>query len=176
MTGTATEYTLRQLLAELEAPTLPTDAATQTTLATLATDAKLELVRLLLVSLDGTDFATQTTLSDLLTELQLKADLTETQPVSVADWPGTPAIYNVPMTNADQEYSQALPSNTRKFLIKCRTSFAIKLSFTAEASGTTYLTVPADMAYWEDQINDAAITLYFQCATAAKVAEIVAWS
>lgn len=33
------------------------------------------------------DFATQTTLASLLTELQLKADLTETQPVSVASLP-----------------------------------------------------------------------------------------
>jgi hypothetical protein len=38
-------------------------------------------------SLDGKDFATQTTLAALLTELQLKADLTETQPVSAAALP-----------------------------------------------------------------------------------------
>ena len=105
------------------------------------------------------------------TEYTLRQILAE-----VDDWPGTPVIYNVTMTTADTEYSQALPANTRKFLIKCRTSFAIKLSFTSGQSGTTYLTVPADMTYWEDQINVASITLYLQCATAAQVAEIVAWS
>lgn len=54
---------------------LPSDAATQTTLALIKAktdnlDALLSLV------------ATQATLASLLTELQLKADLTETQPVS----------------------------------------------------------------------------------------------
>jgi len=37
-----------------------------------------------LVTLNAKDFATQTTLAALLTELELKADLTETQPVSIA--------------------------------------------------------------------------------------------
>jgi hypothetical protein len=53
----------------------------------LSTEATLELVRLLLVSVDGKDFATQTTLAAVLTELQLKADLSETQPVSAASLP-----------------------------------------------------------------------------------------
>jgi len=66
---------------------LPAGAATEATLATLATEAKLELVRLLLVSLAAEDFATETTLNLLLTELALKADLTETQPVSAAALP-----------------------------------------------------------------------------------------
>lgn len=51
------------------------DFATQTTLAALLTAFNAE------------DFASQTTLAALLTELQLKADLTETQPVSVASLP-----------------------------------------------------------------------------------------
>lgn len=38
-------------------------------------------------TLNAKDFATQTTLAALLTELQLKADLTETQPVSAASLP-----------------------------------------------------------------------------------------
>ena len=66
---------------------LPTGAATEATLATLSTDVRLELCRLLLASLNGKDFATQTTLSALLTELKLKSDLTETQPVSAASLP-----------------------------------------------------------------------------------------
>jgi hypothetical protein len=40
-----------------------------------------------LQALSSVDFATQTTLAALLTELQLKADLTETQPVSLASIP-----------------------------------------------------------------------------------------
>jgi len=56
-------------------------------IAGISTDAKLELIRLLLVSIEGKDFATQTTLDALLTELKLKADLTETQPISAAALP-----------------------------------------------------------------------------------------
>ena len=51
------------------------DFATQTTLAAF------------LAAFTAEDFATQTTLAALLTELQLKADLTETQPVSIASIP-----------------------------------------------------------------------------------------
>lgn len=130
--GTATEYTLRQLLTELESDTLPTDAATQTTLAAIL--------------------------------------------AAMESLPTAPVIYNVTMTLANTEYSQALPSNTRKFLVRCRGAYAIKVCFTASGSGTLYVSVPSGMTYWEDQINDAAITLYFQCATAAQVAELVAWS
>lgn len=88
----------------------------------------------------------------------------------------TPVVYNVTMTTANTEYSQALPANTKKFLVKCRGAYDIKLCFTALASGTTYITVPAALSYWEDLIQPSTITLYFQCATAAQVAEIVAWS
>lgn len=66
---------------------LPTGGATEATLATLATEVKLEAVRVLLASIAGIDFSTQTTLAALLTELQAKADLTETQPVSAATLP-----------------------------------------------------------------------------------------
>ena len=45
---------------------LPLGAATETTLTTLATETKLEAVRVLLASLDGKDYATQTTLASLL--------------------------------------------------------------------------------------------------------------
>jgi len=88
----------------------------------------------------------------------------------------SPAIYNVTMTNAGTEYSQALPSNTKKFLIKCRGSYDIKLAFTSGQSGTNYVTVPSGMSYWEDFIQPSALTLYFQCASAGQVAEIIAWS
>ena len=88
----------------------------------------------------------------------------------------TPVIYNVTMTNANTEYSQALPANTKKFLIKCRGSYDIKAAFASGESGTTYVTIPAGSALCETLIVAASLTLYFQCATAAQVAEIVAWS
>ena len=141
---------------------LPDGATTEATLATLSTEATLELARVLLASLDGKDFATQTTLAAILAAQVNRA--------------ATPVVYNVTMTNANTEYSQALPANAKKFLIKCRGAFAVKVCFTSEESGATYLTIPAGMAYYEDLIQPSSLTLYFQCATAAQVAEIVAWS
>ena len=88
----------------------------------------------------------------------------------------TVTVYNVTMTDANTEYSQALPANTKKFLIKCRGSYAINVCFTASGSGTLYVTVPSGTTYSEDLIQPAALMLYFQCGTAAQVAEIVAWS
>lgn len=52
---------------------LPDGAATEATLATLATETKLEAVRVLLASIDGKDFATEATLSTLATESKLEA-------------------------------------------------------------------------------------------------------
>jgi hypothetical protein len=52
-----------------------------------ATEQKQDSAITQLTSIAGKDFATQTTLAALLTELQLKADLTETQPVSAASLP-----------------------------------------------------------------------------------------
>lgn len=87
-----------------------------------------------------------------------------------------PAIYNVTMTSADTEYSQAMPANCKKFCIKCRGEYDIKLAFTENESGTTYITIPSGQCYWDDLIRDASLTLYFQCATAGQVAEITAWN
>lgn len=89
MAGTATEKTLRDILAELESDTLPTDAATETTLAKILT--AVELIDDLRNALDsvGTDeldvnvedsvlptgAATETTLASILTAVQLIDDL-----------------------------------------------------------------------------------------------------
>jgi len=78
------------------------------------------------------------------------------------------------MTLADTEYSQQLASGTCKYLIQCRGDYDIKLAFVSGASATNYITIRAGQTYYEDGIDDGR-TLYFQCATAAQVAEIIAW-
>jgi hypothetical protein len=91
----------------------------------------------------------------------------------------SPAIYNVTMTNADTEYSQALPSNCKKFLIHTRDGTAFRLAFTSgKVAGPTepYFTVPTGQAYYEDFIEPSSLTLYFACGTAGKTVEIIAWS
>ncbi len=87
----------------------------------------------------------------------------------------TPVIHRVIMTLADTEYSQLLPANCKKFLVKCRANYAIRVAFGAGLTTTTYLTVPAGMSYWEDLLQITGLTLYLRCMTAAQVVEIVAW-
>lgn len=77
---------------------LPTGAASEATLATLATQVTAAAIRTaaeaIQTAVEGTltvglptNAATQTTLAALLTELEGKADLAETQPVSAASLP-----------------------------------------------------------------------------------------
>ncbi|MBS7622809.1 hypothetical protein KEJ39_03935 [Candidatus Bathyarchaeota archaeon] len=88
-------------------------------------------------------------------------------------------IYNVTMTNADTEYSQALPSNCKKFLIHTRDGTSFRLAFVTGKVATPtepYFTIPASQSYYEDFIEPSSLTLYFACGTAGKTVEIIAWS
>jgi len=91
----------------------------------------------------------------------------------------SPTIYNVTMTNADQEYSQVLPAGTKKLAFHCRDGTAFRFAFeTGKVAAPTapYFTVRANAAVSEDHINAAALTLYFACGAAGKVVELVAWA
>ena len=78
------------------------------------------------------------------------------------------------MTLANTEYSQALPEGTAKLMVQNRGQYDTKLSFNDGQSGTNYITIKAGMVYYEDLVNTSR-TLYFQCATAAQVLEILIW-
>lgn len=90
-----------------------------------------------------------------------------------------PEIYNVTMTLANAEYDQALPADTKKFMIHTRDGTEFRLAFeTGRVAVPTepYFTVPDFEAYWEDLIEPASLTLYFGCADTLKVIEIICWS
>jgi len=90
----------------------------------------------------------------------------------------TPAIYNVTMTNANTEYNQALPSDTKKFLIHTRDGTSFRLAFVTGKVATPtapYFTVLTGDVYYEDMIEPVSLTLYFACASAGKIIEIIAW-
>ena len=73
----------------------------------------------------------------------------------------TPAIYNVTMTLADTEYSQALGS-AKKFTVHTRDGTAFRVAFATGKVATPtepYLTIPANGAYAEDNIAPSALTL-----------------
>ncbi len=98
------------------------------------------------------------------------------EPASMAS---TPVIYNVTMTLADTEYSQALPANTRRFVIQTRDGTGIRLAFVTGKVAVPvepYLTVKTNSSYSEDMVQSSSLTLFMACAAAGKVAEIACWS
>jgi hypothetical protein len=88
----------------------------------------------------------------------------------------TPAIYNVTCTNAGTEYSQALPANTKKFMIGIRSkNSGVVWQFKVASSGTAFYML-GNETMSEDNILLASQTLYFQSATAGEVVQIIAWA
>jgi hypothetical protein len=92
----------------------------------------------------------------------------------------TPTIYNVTLTSADTEYSQALPANCRAFELQCRSSNAIRVAFVTGKVATPtapYISIKADGSYASRDLSQGASpsTVYLACAAAGVVVEIVAW-
>ncbi|MBA7597928.1 hypothetical protein ES703_04936 [subsurface metagenome] len=109
-----------------------------------------------------------TDLDALLTELAKKLNKA-----------ATPVIYNVAMTLADTEYSQALPANTKRFSIHLRDMSEFRFAYeTGKVATPTepYETIPVGHEKHEEMIEPASLTLYFASPAATKVAEIEAWS
>ena len=92
----------------------------------------------------------------------------------------TPTPFNVTLTLADTEYSQALPANCRGFEFQARTEAILRFAFvTGKVAGPTapYITLKAGDYYVSPPINQAAApsTLYFASPTAGTVVELIAW-
>ena len=92
----------------------------------------------------------------------------------------TPTVYNVTLTSADTEYSQAMPANCRGFEFQARTSAAVRFAFVTGKVATPtapYMTLKAGDYYFTPTINQGASpsTLYLASSVAGTVAEIIAW-
>ena len=93
--------------------------------------------------------------------------------------PATPTKYALSLTSANTEYSQALPTNTKKFRIHLRDFSEFRLAYVTGKVATPtdpYETVPAGSEKYEDGLNIASLTLYFASSIAEKTAEVEAWS
>lgn len=91
----------------------------------------------------------------------------------------TPTIYNVTMTNADTEYSQALPAGTDRFSLQCQGAYDMRFAFvTGKVAAPTapYGTVKNGMNYFEAGLTLTGVTIYVACGTGAQVAELVVWT
>jgi len=89
-----------------------------------------------------------------------------------------PMVANQTLTVADTEYSYTLPNDTRSFFLRARNNRKIQVAFEEGTSGSTYFSVGEGITYYEDELyvsGGKPVTLYFQCAIAGEVLEIVLW-
>jgi hypothetical protein len=98
--------------------------------------------------------------------------------VGVVNEADTVVTYNVTLTDADTEYSQALPTGCRAVAFRCRTAHAVRFAWeTGKVATPTapYQTLKAGGEYWKDHIN-ADLTLYLAGDEDGLIVEIEAWS
>lgn len=101
--------------------------------------------------------------------------LTKALPVTEFKRNTVPTIFNVITGLANTESSQALPANTKKFIIKARGSTKIQLAYTSGDTGTLYFTIEPGSSY-EDDNYYVSKTIYFQCNKATQTIEILTYS
>lgn len=87
----------------------------------------------------------------------------------------TATIFNLTIAVASTEQSQALPANTKKFIIRTRGKGKLQLAYSSGDSGTTYITVPAGASY-EDINLYTSQTLYFQSPKVGEIVELIAFT
>jgi len=129
---------------------------------------KIALVTAAVNTVAGLDFAEQTTLA----LIKAKTDLLASIPKEASS---TPTTYNVVMTNADQEYDQALPNGAKQitFFIRDLAKFRYAWVTGKVATPTApYTEVPSPGVVFLDKLKMDSKTLYFACATAGKIMQI----
>ena len=89
--------------------------------------------------------------------------------------------YNIELTSADTEYSQALPANTKKIEFWSRAGYAIRWQLeTGKVAAPTepYLTLKPNGFYESPGMLDlSSMTIYFAtAASAGDVVEMLVWS
>lgn len=88
----------------------------------------------------------------------------------------TPSFFNVVTVVSGTEYSQALPADTRSFLIRTRENATTRFSFTSGGTNTTYIEMPPGSSYEKDNLKLASSTIYFQTNVSGATVEILAWT
>lgn len=94
--------------------------------------------------------------------------------ISIRDTDTTATIYNVSTPLAATEYSQALPADTKQFILKTRSNAKLQLSYTSGQSGTLFVTIHGSAVYSDDNFYSSQ-TLYFQVDKSDTV-EIIAYT
>ena len=87
--------------------------------------------------------------------------------------------YNITLTSADTEYSQALPANTLAYAFKNRDYNELRWSFTTGKVATPtapYNQLKAGITHWKEDVDLSSKTLYFASATAGDIVELIVFS
>jgi len=86
----------------------------------------------------------------------------------------TANVVNVAMVNANQEYSFAVPNNTKRFMVKLReNTVPLKIKY---SSGGDYFILDSGSVYEEEQMVTNNVTLYFESEYNNRNVEIIYWS
>lgn len=85
----------------------------------------------------------------------------------------TTVVVNKAVPIANVEISQALPANTKHFIIKSRLGGKLRLAYNLGETATNYLTIMPGNTFTSTQFY-VAQTLYFQSTKAGDTLEIVA--
>jgi hypothetical protein len=136
-----------------------------------------QVVKAILETPTGTDIDLPAEFDELASEATLSTRATEATLAKLM--PTTATKYAVALTNADTEYSQALPANTKKFRIHLRDFATFRLAYeTGKVAGSVdpYETIPAGSEKYEDGILVTSLTVYLASPVAGKTAEVEASS
>lgn len=99
---------------------------------------------------------------------------TQPQTLAITGTDTTVTIFNVSVPSANTEVSQALPSNTKRFILRVRGNAKLQLAYTVTDSGTLFVTVPGKASY-EDENFYTSQTLFFQTNLSSQTVEIIAY-
>ena len=91
-----------------------------------------------------------------------------------------PTVYNLTLTLADTEYSQALPTNCARYDWQCRTAFDVRYAYVTgkvKAPTAPYMTLKAGGTFTSDFVPQSIgqQTVYFASAQAGVVIEILCY-
>jgi hypothetical protein len=89
-----------------------------------------------------------------------------------------PVPYNLVLTDANTEYSQALPANTKMVHFQARTNVDVRFAFvTGKVGGSTspFATLKAGQSYSLDMGAYGNLTLFLASSVAGTVVEIICY-
>jgi len=87
---------------------------------------------------------------------------------------GKPTVATVAMTDADTEYSYAIPAGTRKVRFKLRALNALLRFYGTVTGGTPFITI-AYGDFHEVDVKAGGDTYYFQSDKASQTLEVLTW-